>query len=133
MSFSRTIVIKFVTEETPYYYSPRKFDILILYIILIFYIMYIIYFEDCVSQAYHFVTAEVAIQGAGFHSKAPIEENTSTECIRNMTAKCGCKILQLHEYETNKCGRYHAAQKTEDYRAEVFCVILTVHVPELKC
>ena len=38
-----------------------------------------------------------------FVQEAPIEENTSSECIRTVAATCGCKILQLDEYEVNEC------------------------------
>ena len=37
-----------------------------------------------------------------FIQKASIEENTASECIRNVAATYGCKILQLYEYEANK-------------------------------
>ena len=39
-----------------------------------------------------------------FIRKAPIRENTSSECIRIVAAMCSCKILQLYEYEANECG-----------------------------
>ena len=36
-----------------------------------------------------------------FIKRAPEEDNTASECIRTVAATCGCKILQLCEYDTN--------------------------------
>ena len=33
-----------------------------------------------------------------------MEDNTAPECIRTVAATCGCKILQLYEYEVNEHG-----------------------------
>ena len=37
-----------------------------------------------------------------------MEENTVSECIRNIAATYGSKIFQLYEYEANEYGRYEA-------------------------
>ena len=42
-----------------------------------------------------------------FIPEAPMEENTSSECICTVAATCGCDILQLYEYEASEC-RYEA-------------------------
>ena len=39
-----------------------------------------------------------------FNREAPIEENTSSECIVIIAAMYGCKIFQLHKYEANEYG-----------------------------
>ena len=44
-----------------------------------------------------------------FIREALIEENTSSECVCTIAATCGCKILQLYDYEAN------------EYRYEVNC------------
>ena len=33
--------------------------------------------------------------------RAPVEDNTASECIRTVAATHGCKILQLYEYNAN--------------------------------
>ena len=39
-----------------------------------------------------------------FIRRAPVEENTASECIRVIPATYGCKILQLYEYDANVYG-----------------------------
>ena len=36
--------------------------------------------------------------------RAPVEDNTASECIRTVAATYGCKILQLYEYGANVYG-----------------------------
>ena len=36
--------------------------------------------------------------------RAPVEDNTASECIRTVTATYGCKILQLYECDGNVLG-----------------------------
>ena len=36
--------------------------------------------------------------------RAPVEDNTASECIRTVAATYGCKILQLYEYDVNVYG-----------------------------
>ena len=36
-----------------------------------------------------------------FIRKAPVEDNTASECIRRIAAKYDCSILQLYEYDAN--------------------------------
>ena len=37
-----------------------------------------------------------------------MEDNTASECIRAVAATCGCKILQLYEYDVNDVYGYDA-------------------------
>ena len=39
-----------------------------------------------------------------FIRRAPVEDNTASECIRIVAATYGCKILQLYEYDANQYG-----------------------------
>ena len=39
-----------------------------------------------------------------FIKRAPVEDNTASECIRTVSATYGCKILQLYEYDANVYG-----------------------------
>ena len=39
-----------------------------------------------------------------FIRRAPVEENTASECIRAVAATYGCKIVQLYEYDANVYG-----------------------------
>ena len=68
-----------------------------------------------------------------FIRRAPVKDNTASECIRTVATTYGCKILQLYEYGANvyrydaNCERHpknnqpvHAALKAVDYRVEVF-------------
>ena len=36
--------------------------------------------------------------------RAPVEDNTVSECIRTVATTYGCKILQLYEYDANMYG-----------------------------
>ena len=57
----------------------------------------VVYIEPLfVEEDYFFMTVVTR--------EAPIEENTSYECIPTVAPTCGCKILQLYEYEANECG-----------------------------
>ena len=40
-----------------------------------------------------------------FIIRAPVEDNTASECIRTVAATYGCKILQLYKYDA-KVYRY---------------------------
>ena len=68
-----------------------------------------------------------------FIRRAPVKDNTASECIRTVATTYGCKILQLYEYDANvyrydaNCERHpknnqpvHAAYKAVDYRGEIF-------------
>ena len=35
---------------------------------------------------------------------APVEDNTASDGVRTVATICGCKILQLYEYEANEYG-----------------------------
>ena len=37
----------------------------------------------------------------GFIRRAPVEDNTTSECFRTVAATYGRKILQLYEYDAN--------------------------------
>ena len=39
-----------------------------------------------------------------FIRRAPVEENTASECISTVAATYGCKILKLYEYDANVYG-----------------------------
>ena len=39
-----------------------------------------------------------------FIRRAPVKHNTASECIRTVAATCGCKILQVYEYDANVYG-----------------------------
>ena len=39
-----------------------------------------------------------------FVRRAPVEDNTTSECIRTLAAKYGCKILQPYQYDANVYG-----------------------------
>ena len=49
-----------------------------------------------------------------FIRRAPVEENTASECIRAVAATYGCKILQLYEYDANVCGYGCRMRTTND-------------------
>ena len=59
-----------------------------------------------------------------FIRRAPVEDNTTSECVRTVAATYGCKILQLYEYDANVYGYdnntsripVRAAKKTVDYQ-----------------
>ena len=36
--------------------------------------------------------------------RAPVEDNTASECVRTVVATDFCKILQLYEYDANVYG-----------------------------
>ena len=36
-----------------------------------------------------------------FIRRAPVEDNTAWECVHTVAVMCGCKILQLYEYDAN--------------------------------
>ena len=49
-----------------------------------------------VTDDYFFMTV--------FIRRAPVEDNTASECIRTVAATYGCKILQPYEYDANVYG-----------------------------
>ena len=56
----------------------------------------VVYKEPLFVEDFQFLFMTVFIR------EAPIEENSASECIRNVAATYGCKILQLYEYGANE-------------------------------